>query len=55
MRSSASPGGGLRGGGSELVAKTFILRDSNEEIVLVTELGLILSDEEPEEGSLYCL
>ncbi|MDL1139463.1 hypothetical protein PS029_18900 [Yersinia pestis] len=50
----ASSGGGLRGGGSEFVAKTFILRDSNEETVLVTELGLILFEEELEEGSLCC-
>ena len=52
MRASASSGGGLLGGGSEPVARTFNLRYSNEEIVLVTELGLILSDEELEEGSL---
>ena len=54
MRASASSGGGLRGGGSEPVARTFILRDSKEEIVLVTELGLILFEEELEEGSLRC-
>ena len=39
-----------RGGGcSEFVSKTFILRESKEDTVLVTELELILLDEEPEE------
>ena len=37
------------GGCSEFVTKTFILRESKEDTVLVTELELILLDEEPEE------
>ena len=37
------------GGCSEFVTKTFILLESNEDIVLVTELELILLEEELEE------
>ena len=44
-RAMSSCGGGC----SEFVTKTFSLRESNEEIVLVTELELILLDEESEE------
>ena len=44
-RAMSSCGGGC----SEFVTKTFILRESKEDIVLVTELELILLDEEPED------
>ena len=44
-RAMSSCGGGC----SELVTKTFILRESKEDTVLVTELELILLDEESEE------
>ena len=37
------------GGCSEFVPRTFTLRESKEDIVLVTELELIILDEEPEE------
>ena len=37
------------GGRSEFVTKTFILRESKKDTVLVTELELILLDEESEE------
>ena len=40
------------GGRSEFVTNTFTLRELNEDTVLVTELELILLDEEPEERSL---
>ena len=38
------------GGCSEFMTKTFTLRESNEDTVLVTELELILLDEEPRNG-----
>ena len=44
-RAMSSSGGGC----PEFVTKTFILRESKEDTVLVTELELILLDEEPEE------
>ena len=44
-RAMSSCGGGC----SEFVIKTFILHESKEDTVLVTELELILLDEEPEE------
>ena len=37
------------GGCSEFVTRTFTLRESKEDIVLVTELELILLDEESKE------
>ncbi|XXG80037.1 hypothetical protein AAC387_Pa09g0989 [Persea americana] len=37
------------GGCLEFVTRTFTLQESNEDTVLVTELELILLDEEPEE------
>ena len=46
MRKAMSSCGG---GYSEFVTKTFTLRESKEDIVLVTELELIVLDEEPEE------
>ena len=46
MRAATSSCGG---GCSAFVTKTFILRESNEDMVLVTELELILLDEELEE------
>ena len=49
-RAMSSCGGGC----SEFVTKTFILRESKEDTVLVTELELILLDEELEESSLRC-
>ena len=44
-RAMLSSGGGC----SEFVTKTFTLRESKEDTILVTELELILLDEEPEE------
>ena len=44
-RAMSSCGGGC----SEFVTKTVILRESKEDTVLVTELELILLDEESEE------
>ena len=44
-RAMLSSGGGC----SEFVTRTFTLRESKEDIVLVTELELILLEEEPEE------
>ena len=44
-RAMLSSGGGC----SEFVTKIFTLRELKEDIVLVTELELILLDEEPEE------
>ena len=44
-RAMSSCGGGC----SEFVTRTFTLRESKEDTVLVTELELILLDEEPDE------
>ena len=49
MRAATSSRGG---GCSIFVTRTFIPRELNEDIVLVTELGLILLDEELEEWLL---
>ena len=46
MRRAMSSCGGVC---SEFVTKIFTLRESNEDTVFVTELELILLDEEPEE------
>ena len=44
-RAMLSSGGGCL----EFVTRTFTLHESKEDIVLVTELELVLLDEEPEE------